>query len=225
MKNLVIAVDGPAGAGKTSVVAEIGKRLGYNVVNTGRFYRALAYWIRNNDYSVCEAVRSLDSLKLDVSWNSPMEQVITLNGEILDNEVLGAEDIGKLASDISALPEVREWLLDVQRNTSKCGNIILEGRDIGTVVFPDADIKIFLTANPLVRAYRRFKQLEKSGIKADPKQVFDDLIKRDYNDSNREYAPLKKAEDAILVDTSDMRFDDVISKILEIITERLEILK
>lgn len=217
----IIAIDGPAGAGKTTLSKELSRYFNINLVNTGKFYRTIAVALEEQGLGAESAKDIIKDLDITARWLNKSNQVMLLNGSVVEDSKLTTEKISNMASDISAQREVREWLLDKQRESVKNEKAILEGRDIGTVVFPDAEVKIYLTANSLVRAYRRYKDIVIKDTNATPEAVFNDLITRDYNDSHREYAPLKVAEGAIIVDTSEMGYREAYYKLISIIEFRV----
>lgn len=206
---MIIAIDGPSGAGKSTVAKLLSKELGFEYIDTGAMYRALAYKAYNQGIEINES-QIEDMLKtthIDYHDNQ-----IYLDGKNVEN-LIREEAISIAASKISALKVVREKMVELQRRIAANKNAVLEGRDIGTVVFPDADYKFFITAPVEERARRRYEQLKASNIEADYDSVLRDMKRRDQNDSTREYAPLKKAEDAILIDTSRMELKDVVKAI------------
>lgn len=220
---IAVAIDGPAGAGKSTIAKTVAIQLGFIYVDTGAIYRAIGLaCIKNGiDVSNNKAVEELLN-EIDIRiifFNN--EQHILLNDDDVSDEIR-AENVSMAASKVSAVPEVRKFLLDLQRDFAKTNNVIMDGRDIGTVVLPNAQVKIFLTASPDIRAKRRVQQLIEKGESADYETVLTDIVKRDYNDSNREIAPLKPAENAILIDTSELTLKESIEKITEIIKESIE---
>lgn len=220
---IAVAIDGPAGAGKSSVAKAVGKQLGLLYVDTGALYRtvglaALRKGVDPSSKAEVEALLKEISVEMDFSETSG--QVVLLNGEDVTG-LIRTPEVSMTASDISALPIVREYLLGLQRNIAKTKNVIMDGRDIGTVVLPDAQVKIFLTASPESRAERRYKELVEKGEKTTVKDVLRDVIKRDYNDTNRKAAPLRPAEDSILVDTTNLDFDGSVEAVAKIIKERI----
>ena len=204
-----IAIDGPSGAGKSTLAKRLAKELGYIYVDTGAMYRSIGLYAlrRGVDPKNADAVQALlPDIQLDIRLQDGSQHVY-LNGEDVSTDIR-AEAVGMAASAVSAHPAVRAFLLDTQRNLAKGQNILMDGRDIGTVVLPDATVKIFLTASPEARAERRRKELEEKGQPADFATVLADIEQRDYQDTHRAIAPLKQADDAILVDTSDIGFDE-----------------
>ncbi|HOK49622.1 MAG TPA: (d)CMP kinase [Sedimentibacter sp.] len=206
---MIIAIDGPSGAGKSTVAKLLSKELGFEYIDTGAMYRALAYKAYNQGIEINESQieEMLKTTHIDYHDNQ-----IYLDGKNVEN-LIREEAISIAASKISALKVVREKMVELQRRIAANKNAVLEGRDIGTVVFPDADYKFFITAPVEERARRRYEQLKASNIEADYDSVLRDMKRRDQNDSTREYAPLKKAEDAILIDTSRMELKDVVKAI------------
>ena len=220
---IAVAIDGPAGAGKSSVAKAVGQQLGLLYVDTGALYRtvglaALRKGVDPSSKAEVEALLKEISVEMDFSETSG--QVVLLNGEDVTG-LIRTPEVSMTASDISALPIVREYLLGLQRNIAKTKNVIMDGRDIGTVVLPDAQVKIFLTASPESRAERRYKELVEKGEKTTVKDVLRDVIKRDYNDTNRKAAPLRPAEDSVLVDTTNLDFDGSVEAVAKIIRERI----
>ncbi len=218
-----IAIDGPAGAGKSSIAKLVSKELGYIYVDTGALYRTVGlYSIRKGiDTKDAEAVtQTLKDIKVELGFVDGAQHVF-LNGEDV-SDAIRTPDASMGASNVSAIPAVRTFLFDLQRDIAKNNNCIMDGRDIGTVVLPDAQIKLFLTASPEARAERRYKELIEKGEKVDFQDVLDDINKRDYQDSHREIAPLKQAEDAILVDNSGCNLEEGTKLVLGIIKEKLD---
>ncbi|NLZ47082.1 MAG: (d)CMP kinase [Clostridiales bacterium] len=216
-----IALDGPSGAGKSTIAKAIAKKLEYVYVDTGALYRAIAlYMIKINvDVKSEEQVTAhLDNVNVKLKYMDGEQRVI-LNGEDV-SDLIRTPEISIGASDVSAISSVRTFLFDLQQDIARKNNIIMDGRDIGTVVLPNANVKIFLTATPEERANRRFKELQEKGDTSTYQEVLDDIIKRDYNDSHREIAPLKMAEDGIEVDSTELSLEQAVEKITEIIIKR-----
>ena len=216
-----IAIDGPAGAGKSSIAKALSRKLGFVYIDTGAMYRAVALFFLENgikDSSDNEIDKLLDKLDINIKYTDGEQRVFLNNVDVSDK--LRQEEIGKLASRFSAVKSVREKLVALQRKLAEKENVIMDGRDIGTVVLPNADLKIYLSAGSKVRAKRRYLELIEKGFDRaalDEKAIENEIIKRDEADMNREISPLKKAEDAYCLDTSDMTFDEVVSKILDMV--------
>jgi len=208
-----IAIDGPSGAGKSTIAKLVAKRMGIDYIDTGAMYRAIGYKILQKEISLSDtdALRMmLDQTEIDfVSGN------IVLDGEIV-NDKIRTPEVSKMASDCSALAEVREKLVALQRKMGQTKSVVMDGRDIGTNVLTDAEYKFFMTASTAERAHRRWLELSEKGETADLSQVEADIIQRDHNDSTRKLNPLKKAEDAIELDTTGMSIEEVTQKILEV---------
>ena len=217
-----VAIDGPAGAGKSTISRAAADKLGFIYVDTGALYRSVGvYALRNgiNTKSGEQLKKVLPDIKVELVFKDGVQHVY-LNGEDVSEEIRTPK-ASMAASDVSAVPEVRSFLFDLQRDIAVKNNCIMDGRDIGTVVLPDADVKIYLTASPEVRAERRFKELAEKGTSVSYEAVLSDIISRDSADMNRKIAPLKKAEDAVLADTSDCGFDESVELIVKIIKERV----
>lgn len=216
-----IAIDGPAGAGKSSIAKALSKRLGYIYIDTGAMYRAVALFFVENDVSdgTDSRIESLlEKLEISIKYEDGAQKVI-LNGEDVTDK-LRLEEIGKLASKFSAIGSVREKLVALQRKLAQKENVVMDGRDIGTVVLPNADLKIYLSASSKVRAKRRYLELlEKGQTDLGINEIEDEIIKRDEADMNREISPLKQADDAYYLDSSDMTLEEVVSKILSMVKE------
>ena len=213
-----VAIDGPAGAGKSTVAKGTAKELGFIYVDTGALYRGIGlYALRKgkNPASANDVLPLLAEIKEEIRFVCG-EQRVFLNGEDVSG-LIRTEEVSKAASDVSAIPEVREFLLEMQKDIAAKNDVIMDGRDIGTVVLPNAELKIFLTAKPEVRAKRRVAQLAEKGIAADFEEVLADVKKRDYNDSHRAAAPLKQAEDAVLIDNTESTLEQDIKYIKELI--------
>ena len=215
-----IAIDGPAGAGKSTIAKKLAADLGYVYVDTGAMYRAMAYYfLQNNIAADDEAAISAacPDVNVTIEYKDGAQQVI-LNGENV-NGVIRNEEVGNMASATSVYPVVRTKLVELQRQLAAKQSVIMDGRDIGTVVLPDANVKISLTASSTVRATRRYDELTAKGEKCDLDAIEQDIIDRDYRDMHRETSPLKQADDAVLLDSSDLDIDGVVAKMKEIIKE------
>ena len=212
-----IAIDGPAGAGKSTIAKKAAKKLDFIYVDTGAMYRAIAlYFIRNgvaadDEKTISEKCSDING---SIDYVDGVQQVI-LNGENV-NDYIRTEQVSMMTSSVSKYPAVREKLLNLQRQLATEKNVIMDGRDIGTCVLPDAKTKIFLTASAGERARRRYKEQVERGIECDIKQIEKDIIARDEQDMNREIAPLKQAEDAVLIDSSDMSIEQVVDAIIDV---------
>ncbi len=218
-----VAIDGPAGSGKSTVSKIVAQKLGFVHLDTGALYRAIAYFIDKSDVdfsSEIDVKKCLKEIDLKVEKGAK-EQKILLNDKILTTE-LRSLNVTKIASKIASYKSVRDYLLELQRSFAKTQNVVMDGRDIGTVVLPDALVKIFITASPEVRAKRRFEQISGDGEKPDYEEILTSIKKRDYEDTHRKIAPLKRADDAILVDNSDMDLNQTVENVLDIIKERTE---
>lgn len=217
-----VAIDGPSGAGKSSLAKRLAADLGYVYVDTGAMYRSIGlYAVRQGvDLHDADAVAALlPGIQLDIRLVEGVQHVY-LNGEDV-SEAIRAEEIGMAASAVSAHPQVRAFLLETQRGLAANQNVLMDGRDIGTVVLPQATVKIFLTASAEARARRRCKELQEKGQPAELETVLADIRQRDYQDTHREVAPLKQADDAILVDTSDIDFDQSFAVLKRTILEHI----
>ncbi|MDE6761158.1 MAG: (d)CMP kinase [Lachnospiraceae bacterium] len=218
-----IAIDGPAGAGKSTIAKKVAKELDFVYVDTGALYRAIAHYLVTNkiDIEKDEVLsKACEEITVAIEYENNVQQVY-LNGENV-TPYLRTEETGNMASKSSAKAPVRAALLDLQRDMAKQYNIVMDGRDIGTNVLPDAEVKIYLTASSKERAGRRYKELVEKGEKPDFDRIEADIIERDERDMNRAIAPLKQAEDAVLVDSSDMGIDEVVDTILSIVRDRIQ---
>ena len=222
-KTYSIAIDGPAGAGKSTIAKALAAELGYHYVDTGAIYRTVAYFLDLLGVSpkdVDGVERYIDELTIQIEYDEEGKQHMIMNGMDVTGEIR-TQDISQKASLVSAHPVVREVLLDMQRDVAKAHNVIMDGRDIGTVVLPKADVKIFLTATPEVRAKRRTDELIAKGQKAEYEVVLKEIIQRDYQDTHREIAPLKLARDSIKLDTSELDIAGVMAEMKRIIGEKI----
>ena len=220
-KHFNIALDGPAGAGKSTIAKALAKNLGIIYLDTGAMYRGLAYVAVKRGLDVTDEEQIKPLLKdLDMRIITGDVQQIIVNGENV-TPYIREHYVSKAASDISALPSVRIKLVELQREIAKKDSVVLDGRDIGTYVLPDAEYKFYVTATPEERAKRRFLQLSEKGTDVPPyEKVLADIAERDYNDSHRSFAPLKQAEDAVLLDTTNMSIDEVINFVLNILERK-----
>ena len=222
-KTYSIAIDGPAGAGKSTIARRLAAELGYCYVDTGAIYRTVAYFLDLWGVSpkdVDGVRRYIDELTVEITYDETGSQHMIMNGMDVTPDIR-TQEISQKASLVSAHKEVRDMLLDMQRDVARKHNVIMDGRDIGTVVLPKADVKIFLTASPQVRARRRYEELIAKGQKAELSQILKEIEQRDYQDTHREVAPLKKARDAVELDTSDLDIDGVIAAMKKIIGEKI----
>ena len=225
MKHYSVAIDGPAGAGKSTIAKALAKELGYHYVDTGAIYRTVAYFLDLLGVSpkdVDGVTRYLDELTIQIEYDETGKQHMIMNGMDVTDEIR-TQDISQKASLVSAHAVVREVLLDMQRDVAKQYNVIMDGRDIGTVVLPKADVKIFLTAAPEVRAKRRYDELIAKGQKAQLETILKEIIQRDYQDTHREIAPLKMARDSIKLDTSDLDIEGVLAEMKRIIAKKIPV--
>ena len=217
-----IAIDGPAGAGKSTIAKILAKELELIYVDTGALYRTIGYYVtsRGIDTADSEAVvAALSGLKVELKYVDGVQRVFA-NGEDV-SDLIRTPAISMAASAVSAIPAVRAYLLDTQRGIAAGQSVVMDGRDIGTVILPDAKVKIYLSASPESRAQRRFDELQAKGDPATYEEVLADMIKRDYDDMHREIAPLKQAEDAIPVDTSGETLEQSVAKIKDIVYKKL----
>lgn len=216
-----IAIDGPAGAGKSTIAKRVAKELAFIYVDTGAMYRAMAYYLlkQKADGSVPEEIaEKCQGADISIEYREG-EQIVLLNGENV-NPFLRTEEVGNMASVSSANPSVRRKLLDLQRNLAAKQSVVMDGRDIGTTILPEADVKIFLTASAATRAKRRYHELTERGETCDIVKIQRDIEERDQRDMNREISPLCQAQDAVLVDSSDMTIEEVVNRILQIFREK-----
>ncbi|MGN0450227.1 MAG: (d)CMP kinase [Ruminococcus sp.] len=221
--SVAIALDGPAGAGKSSIAKRAAKALDFIYVDTGALYRTIGLAATRKGVEPkpsAEVEKLLSEITVDLTFNDKVEQIVLLDGEDVSG-LIRTPEASMMASKISAVPSVRAYLLDLQRNMAKSHNVIMDGRDIGTVVLPDAKVKIFLTASPEARAQRRYKELCEKGMDVKYEDILNDVITRDYNDSHRETAPLKPAEGCVMVDTTELDFEQSVEKIISVIKENI----
>ena len=224
-KTYAIAIDGPAGAGKSTIAKRLAKELGYHYVDTGDIYRTVAYFFDLWGISpkdIDGITRYIDELTIKIEYDEDGLQHMIMNGMDVTGEIR-TQDISQKASLVSAHALVRDTMMDMQRDVAKAYNVIMDGRDIGTVVLPKANVKIFLTADPEVRAKRRYEELIAKGQKANLETILKEIKQRDYQDTHREVAPLKMARDSVKVDTSDMDIDQVVAAIREIVGKKIPV--
>lgn len=229
MKHINIAIDGPGGAGKSTISKAVAKKLGIIYVDTGALYRTVGYFARENGLSIKDVKVSelitplLDKVSIEIKYVDGTQHVI-LNGEDLGDKIR-QPDISMYASAVSSVPNVRAFLLEAQKELARKNSVIMDGRDIGTVILPDADVKIFLTASNEARATRRYNELIAKGQPVKYEDVLSEMNERDHADSTRDAAPLKAADDAIYFDNSDCDFDGSVEYILKLIEDRTGVKK
>ena len=224
-KTYSIAIDGPAGAGKSTIAKRLAKELGYQYVDTGAIYRTVAYFLDLWGVSpkdIDGITRYIDELTIGIEYDEDGLQHMIMNGMDVTADIR-TQDISQKASLVSAHAIVRDMLLDMQRDVAKQHNVVMDGRDIGTVVLPKADVKIFLTASAEVRAQRRTNELIAKGQKANFNQILKEIQQRDYQDTHREVAPLKMTRSSVKLDTSNMTIDEVIAEMKRIIGEKIPV--
>lgn len=212
-----IAIDGPAGAGKSTIAKRLAKKLGFIYVDTGAMYRAMAYYFLQHDIDAKDEsaiAAACPDVDVTITYENGEQQVL-LNRENV-NGVIRNEEVGNMASSTSVYPVVRKKLVELQRQLAKSADVIMDGRDIGTCVLPNAQVKIYLTASSATRAKRRFDELTEKGVSCDLAEIEKDIIDRDYRDMHRETSPLCQAEDAVLVDSSEMNIDEVVDAIYQV---------
>ncbi len=220
MRKINIAFDGPSAAGKSTIADKIAERLGYNHLDTGAMYRAVAYDALQKGIAIDDeerVVKMIEEMDLDMC----LDGRVLLDGKDISHEIR-TNEVSMAASDVSKLEKVRASLVAMQQKISRGGGYILDGRDIGTVVLKDAEVKIYLTASAEARAERRVKQNIEKGIEADYESILNDIIKRDYQDTHREHSPLRKAEDAVEIDSSYLTIDEVVDKVMELVDAALK---
>lgn len=218
-----IAIDGPAGAGKSTIAKAVAKKLGWIYVDTGAMYRAIGLAALRKGILIKEEISKIEQLlpgiQLELAYSEGSQRIL-LNGEDV-SEAIRTPEASVAASDVSAIPVVRKAMLIQQQEIAKSQNVVMDGRDIGTVVLPDAEVKLFLTASPEARAKRRYQELLEKGQQAEYDEVLRDIKYRDKQDSERAVAPLKQAEDAVLVDTTELTLEQSIDAVLALISEKL----
>ena len=216
-----IAIDGPAGAGKSTIAKKVAKELDFIYVDTGAMYRSMALYLIRKGVKAEEKnkiIELLPEIHVTLAYVEG-EQHVYLNKEDVSS-LIRNEEVSQMTSSVSTIPEVREALLSLQRNLAKENNVLMDGRDIGTCVLPNAELKIYLTASTKVRAKRRYDEMIEKGMECNLKELEASIKERDYRDMNREIAPLKQAEDAVFLDTSDMNIEEVVSAIIRLVKER-----
>lgn len=219
MSSVNIAIDGPAGAGKSTIAKMVSSKLGYIYVDTGALYRTAALFITENNIPDEEIEKSLESADISLKFIDGTQRVFL--GEKDVSDFIRTPEISMAASRTSAIPAVRAYLFETQKKIARENNVIMDGRDIGTVVLPDADVKIFLTASAEERANRRFKELSEKPDCPPYDDILKDIIQRDYQDMHRETSPLKQADDAVLVDTTKLNLEESADEIIRIINEKI----
>lgn len=213
-----IAIDGPAGAGKSSIARRVAEKLSFVYIDTGAMYRTMAYYFLKNGMNTKDektVSEHCDEIDIQITYVDGVQQIF-LNGENVSTEIRN-EQVGNNASVVAAYGTVREKLVALQRQMAASSDVIMDGRDIGTVVLPQADVKIYLTASSAVRAQRRYKELQEKGVSCDLKKIEEDIILRDNQDMNREISPLRQADDAVLLDSSNMDINEVTERIISIV--------
>lgn len=219
-----IAVDGPSGSGKSSLAKTISRKLGILYLDTGALYRAIGYTVLRtvgDDFSEDQVCAMLPSLSVDLQYDSGVQHVL-VNGEDV-SPFIRTQSVAMAASRVSAFPQVRKFLLGLQRDIAARNDVIMDGRDVGTVILPDADVKIFLNAKPEVRAARRVGELTEKGEKTDFETVLQEVLRRDHNDMTRAVAPLRQAEDAVLLDNSDLNEEETVQVALDLIRSKVSL--
>ena len=220
-----VAIDGPSGAGKSTIAKTVAKTLGFVYIDTGAMYRACALACLSCGVDIKanpeKAIEIVNNISIDIDYIDGAQRIF-LNGEDVSDKIRTPE-VSMGASDVSAIGEVRKKLVTLQRELAGTKNVIMDGRDIGTHVLPDAEAKIFLTASPEVRAKRRYKELIEKGTDTDFETVLSDIKLRDHQDETRAASPLKKADDAVLLDTSELSFDESVASVLDIINDKREV--
>ena len=219
--NIQIAIDGPSGAGKSTIAKALAKKFGIIYVDTGALYRTVGYYVKQNETDPSDAPaveKLLPGIHLEIRYENGAQEVY-LNGEAMGNRIRTPE-MSMYASAVSALPAVRKFLLNTQREIAEKNGVVMDGRDIGTVILPNANVKIFLTASETCRAERRYLELQQKGIQTTLEEVLSDMVQRDKNDSTRKVAPAVAAKDATIVDSSDLSIEGCVEKIAAIVTEK-----
>lgn len=221
MKNYSIAIDGPAGAGKSTIAKLIAKKLGYIYIDTGAMYRAMGLYLSQNEISLNDEeqiAKACQNVDISITFENEVQQVI-LNGENV-NALIRTPEASLMASNCSALQPIREKLVELQQKLASTTSVVMDGRDIGTKVLPDADLKIYLTASAFVRAKRRYDEMVAQGQDCNLPEIETAIVDRDYRDMNRKHSPLRQAEDAIYLDSSDMSIEEVVDRVIQLFMER-----
>lgn len=215
---LRIAIDGPAGSGKSTIAKRLAEKFNLLYIDTGAFYRSAAWLLIKFDLDISELIKTLEKANIILTREKVF---VELNGDRYDvTDEIRLPEVSMKTSEIASIPEIRKILTEQQKSIAKNNSVVMDGRDIGTVVIPDAEVKIFLTASPEERGKRRYRELTAKGIEVDLNNLIKEIAERDKNDSSRAVAPLKKADDAIEIDTTDLTIDEVVSKIEEIIKSK-----
>lgn len=225
MKMISIAIDGPSGAGKSTMARKVAAELNYLYVDTGAIYRSVSLYAYRAGVDKTDSekiVSLLPEIHIDMQYQADGIQHMILNGEDV-TDAIRQNEVSLYTSAVAAIPAVRAFLLDLQRNLAATHNVIMDGRDIGTVVLPDADLKIYLTASAEERASRRYLEMEDKPDKPTYDQILEDIKQRDYNDMHRAVSPLRQADDAVLIDSTTMGFHEVCEEIMDLIEQRLDV--
>ncbi len=220
MKKISIAIDGPSAAGKSTIAKKVAKLLGYTYIDTGAMYRCIAYYMLQKGIALSDEATVAQHLS-EVDIKLLTDNRVLLNNQEVNLEIR-SDEVSKGASQVAAYQAVREHLVDLQREMAQDGGVILDGRDIGSVVLPNAELKIYQIASVKTRAMRRYKENVEKGLPCTLEQIEEDISQRDYNDSHRAISPLVKAEDAVEIDTSEMTIEEVVNSIITLVNERLE---
>ncbi len=221
-KTTAIAIDGPSAAGKSTIARALAQKLGYIYVDTGALYRSIGYYAHprvSDTTDAKEVVPLLHDIAIEMKYVDGLQRML-LNGEDI-TEAIRLPEMSMAASNVSAIPAVRDFLLDLQRDLARQNSVVMDGRDIGTVVLPDAKIKFFLTATPQARARRRYLEYMEKGQAVDFQTILDEIKQRDHNDSHRATAPLCQAEDAVLIDSTDLTFNETLERMTTVVREKL----
>lgn len=218
---IAVAIDGPAGAGKSSIARKTAKEIGFIYVDTGALYRAIGLHMLNHGITPekkQEVLAELTHVNISLAFQDGEQRVLLCGNDVTD--LIRTPEVSRASSQVSAIPEVRSFLLELQKNLAKKHNVIMDGRDIGTVVLPDAQVKVFLTASPQERARRRMQEISEKGQTADFRTILEAIEERDYRDEHRQIAPLVPAKDAVLLDTTDMTMQEAVDRLKELIAKQ-----